>query len=129
MSRSRDGLSDKARRLSLFLPVLIQDLGLTVTEAEWANSIYALVFAALLITAGRMGDMFGRRTLLLLGIAVFVGASVLAAASGDGTMLIAARALQGVGGAMILPATLSTVNALFTGRERGIAFAVWGSAG
>jgi EmrB/QacA subfamily drug resistance transporter len=113
--------------VNVILPVLIQDLDLTVTEAEWANSIYALVFAALLITAGRMGDMFGRRTLLLLGIAVFVGASVLAAASGDGTMLIAARALQGVGGAMILPATLSTVNALFTGRERGIAFAVWGS--
>lgn len=113
--------------VNVILPVLIQDLNLGVSEAEWVNSLYALVFASLLITVGRMGDLFGRRKLLLVGIIIFVGASVLAAASDAGTMLLAARLLQGVGGAMILPSTLSTVNAMFTGRERGIAFAIWGS--
>ncbi len=109
------------------LPVLIRDISLTASDAEWVNSVYALVFASLLITVGRIGDIFGRRRLLLIGILIFGVASVLAASSYSGTTLIAARLLQGVGGAMILPATLSTVNALFTGRERGIAFAIWGS--
>ncbi len=113
--------------VNVVLPVLIRDISLTVSQAEWVNSIYALVFAALLITVGRIGDVVGRRRLLIIGILIFGTASVLAAASGNGTMLIAARLAQGVGGAMILPATLSTVNALFTGRERGIAFAIWGS--
>ena len=109
------------------LPVLIRDISLTASDAEWVNSVYALVFASLLITVGRIGDIFGRRRLLIIGILIFGLASVLAASSYSGTTLIAARLLQGVGGAMILPATLSTVNALFTGRERGIAFAIWGS--
>jgi MFS family permease len=113
--------------VNVVLPVLIRDISLSASQAEWVNSVYALVFAALLITVGRIGDIAGRRRLLIIGIVIFGVASVFAAASGNGTMLIAARLLQGVGGAMILPATLSTVNALFTGRERGIAFAIWGS--
>ena len=113
--------------VNVVLPVLIRDISLTASDAEWINSVYALVFASLLITVGRIGDIFGRRRLLIIGILIFGVASVLAAMSYSGTTLIAARLLQGVGGAMILPATLSTVNALFTGRERGIAFAIWGS--
>ena len=113
--------------VNVVLPVLIRDIHLTASDAEWINSVYALVFASLLITLGRIGDIFGRRRLLIVGILIFGVASVLAAGSYSGTTLIAARLLQGVGGAMILPATLSTVNALFTGRERGIAFAIWGS--
>ena len=113
--------------VNVVLPVLIRDLSLTASDAEWVNSVYALVFASLLITVGRIGDIFGRRRLLIIGILVFGVASVLAASSSSGTTLIAARLVQGVGGAMILPATLSTLNALFTGRERGIAFAIWGS--
>ena len=113
--------------VNVILPVLIRDISLTASDAEWINSVYALVFASLLITVGRIGDIFGRRRLLIIGILIFGVASVLAAMSYSGTTLIAARLLQGVGGAMILPATLSTVNALFTGRERGIAFAIWGS--
>jgi len=113
--------------VNVVLPVLIRDISLTASDAEWVNSIYALVFAALLITVGRIGDIFGRKRLLIVGIVTFGLASALAAMSGSATTLIAARLLQGVGGAMILPATLSTVNALFTGRERGIAFAIWGS--
>lgn len=113
--------------VNVVLPVLIRELGLTAADAEWVNSVYALVFAACLITAGRLGDLNGRRRLLLIGSVVFGIASVLAAMAPNGTMLIGARLLQGLGGAMILPATLSTVNAMFTGRERGIAFAIWGS--
>lgn len=113
--------------VNVVLPVLIRDLALTAADAEWVNSVYALVFAACLITAGRLGDMHGRRRLLLIGTLVFGIASVLAALAGNGALLIGARLLQGLGGAMILPATLSTVNAMFTGRERGIAFAIWGS--
>src|SRR5450631_1408226 len=113
--------------VNVVLPVLIRDIHLTASDAEWINSVYALVFASLLITLGRIGDIFGRRRLLIVGILIFGVASVLAAISYSGNTLIAARLLQGVGGAMILPATLSTANALFTGRERGIAFAIWGS--
>ncbi len=112
--------------VTVVLPVLIRDLELSAADAEWINAIYALVFAALLISAGRLGDSFGRRRLLLAGTVIFGIASLLAALAGNGAGLIGARLLQGVGGAMILPATLSTVNAMFTGRERGIAFAVWG---
>lgn len=113
--------------VNVALPVVIRDLGLSSTEAEWMNAVYSLVFAALLLTLGRVGDLSGRRRLFLLGMVVFGGASVVAGLSGSGVPLIAARLVQGVGAAMILPATLSTVNATFAGRERAIAFAVWGS--
>jgi Arabinose efflux permease len=113
--------------VNVLLPRMVTDLGLRTTDAEWVNSIYSLVFAALLISFGRAGDLFGRRRMFVLGTAVFVLASLLAARSGSGPELIAARALQGVGASMILPATLSTVNTLFTGRDRAIAFGIWGS--
>jgi EmrB/QacA subfamily drug resistance transporter len=113
--------------VNVALPVVIEDLGLSSAQAEWMNAVYSLSFAALLLTLGRVGDLVGRRRLFALGMSVFVLASLAAGAAGSGTVLIAARVVQGVGAAMILPATLSTLNAVFTGRERGIAFAVWGS--
>ena len=113
--------------VNVAIPSIIGDLGISTTQAEWITSVYSLVFAALLITVGRLGDLYGRRRLLLVGTLVFVAASVGCALAGSGGALIAARIAQGVGGAMILPSTLSTLNATFTGRERGIAFAVWGS--
>jgi MFS family permease len=113
--------------VNVALPSIIREFGLTLSDAEWINSIYSLVFAALLITLGKVGDMFGRRRLFVVGIVVFVVASAMAGASSSGAWLIAARFLQGVGAAAILPATLSTVNATFRGRERGIAFGIWGS--
>ena len=113
--------------VGVLLPRMIGDLGLTATDAEWVTSVYALVFAALLIPFGRAGDLFGRRRMFVLGTAVFTAASVAAALAGDGSALIGARALQGVGASMMLPATLSTVNAVFTGRERAVAFGIWGS--
>ncbi|TDC50555.1 MFS transporter [Actinomadura sp. KC345] len=113
--------------VGVLLPRMIGDLGLTATDAEWVTSVYALVFAALLIPFGRAGDLFGRRRMFVTGTAVFTVASVAAALAGDGSALIGARALQGVGASMILPATLSTVNAVFTGRERAVAFGIWGA--
>ena len=113
--------------VNVALPVIIQDLHLDSTQAEWMNAIYSLVFASLLLTVGRVGDIQGRRKLFAIGMVVFVLASVLAGFSASGGALIAARLLQGLGAAMILPSTLSTLNAVFHGRERAIAFAVWGS--
>ena len=113
--------------VNVALPVIIEDLGLTATQAEWMNAIYSLVFAALLLTVGKVGDLYGRRRIFLVGITLFTLASVGAGLAQSAEVLIAARFAQGVGAAMILPATLSTVNALFRGRERAIAFAVWGS--
>jgi EmrB/QacA subfamily drug resistance transporter len=113
--------------VNVALPTIIRDLGLGTTQAEWINSVYPLVFAALLLTFGRVGDLIGRRRTFLIGLTIFAVASVLAAVAQSGAALIAARLLQGVGGAAILPSTLSSVNALFRGRDRAIAFGVWGS--
>jgi EmrB/QacA subfamily drug resistance transporter len=113
--------------VNVSVPAIISDLGLQATQAEWINTSYALVFAALLITLGRLGDQRGRRKMYLLGLVVFLVASVIAGASTSGTMLIGARLLQGVGGAMILPATQSILNTNFRGRDRAIAFGIWGA--
>jgi len=114
--------------VNVALPVVIEDLSLTATEAQWMNAVYSLVFAALLITVGRIGDLRGRRLLFLVGMVVFMLSSVVAGLSVNGSMLIGARFVQGIGAAMILPSTLSSLNALFVGRARVIAFAVYGSA-
>ena len=113
--------------VNVAVPVIIRDLHISEVGAEWLNSMYSLVFAALLITFGHAGDRWGRRRMFLLGTAVFVVASLVSATAVNGAVLIAGRALQCVGGAMILPATLATVNVLFTGKERPVAFAIWGS--
>jgi len=113
--------------VNVAVPSIIRDLRITLNGAEWINSIYSLVFAALLITLGRIGDLAGRKRLYIIGLLVFLGASMLAGLAPNGTLLIAARVIQGIGGAIIFPATLSIVNTTFQGRERGIAFGIWGS--
>ena len=113
--------------VNVAVPSIINDLHLDGTAAEWINSAYALVFAALLVTLGRIGDVTGRRRLYILGLVVFIGASMFAGLSTTGEMLILARVLQGVGGAMILPSTQSILNTNFRGRDRAIAFGIWGS--
>ncbi|MDO5083365.1 MAG: MFS transporter [Arachnia propionica] len=109
------------------LPTIIDDLGLSLTGGQWVNSLYSVVFAALLLTFGRIGDNHGRRRMLLVGVAVFVAGSVLAGLATGAGPLIAGRAVQGVGGAMVLPATLSSVNATFRGPHRATAFGIWGA--
>jgi EmrB/QacA subfamily drug resistance transporter len=113
--------------VNVAVPSIIAELDLDSTTAEWINTVYALVFAALLITLGRIGDLTGRRRMYLMGLVVFGFASVLAGAAPTGELLIAARVLQGVGGAMILPATQSILNTNFRGRDRAIAFGIWGA--
>ncbi|WP_120493143.1 DHA2 family efflux MFS transporter permease subunit [Microbacterium phyllosphaerae] len=113
--------------VNVAIPAIVDDLGITSTEVQWVQEAYTLVFAALLLVFGSLADRFGRRRVMLIGVVVFAASSVLAALAPDGGMLILARLAQGVGGAMILPTTLSIINATFRGRERGIAFAVWGS--
>jgi len=113
--------------VSVAMPSIISSLDLSTTQVQWVQEVYTLVFAALLMVWGTMSDRIGRRRLLVIGLAVFVGASILCAAAPSGAWLIAARFVQGVGGSMILPTTLASLNATFRGKERGIAFAVWGS--
>jgi EmrB/QacA subfamily drug resistance transporter len=113
--------------VNVAVPSIVEDLGITSTQVQWVQEAYTLVFASLLLLFGSLADKFGRRRMLLIGIVVFTIASVLAAFAPTGDLLILARLIQGVGGAMVLPTTLSLINATFRGRERGIAFAVWGS--
>jgi len=109
------------------LPVVIRDLGLTATETQWMNAIYSLVFAALILLAGRLSDIHGRRLMLLAGLTLFMLASLAVGSAPTPAFLIGARLVQGIGAAFVMPSTLSTINALFHGRERAIAFAVYGS--
>ena len=109
------------------LPDIIKDLHLDLTDAQWVNSLYAVLLAALLLSTGKLADRWGRRLLFLVGLVVFVGGSILAGMSDAAGPLIGARAVQAVGAALIMPSTLSTVNAVFRGRYRAAAFGVWGA--
>lgn len=113
--------------VNVAVPSIIDDLGITATQAQWVQEVYTLVFAALLLVCGRLADRWGRRRLFAFGAVVFGVASVLAALAGSGGWLIAARALQGIGGALMLPTSLSLLNTTFRGRDRGIAFGIWGA--
>ncbi len=113
--------------VNVAIPRIITDLKITPSAAEWVNSSYALVFAAALITLSRIGDIIGQRRMYIVGTTVFAAASVLAALAPTGELLIAARLLQGLGGAAMAPSTQSIVNATFRGKDRAIAFAIYGS--
>ncbi len=113
--------------VNTIFPSIINDLSLTSTEVQWVQESYVLVFASLLLVWGSLADRFGRKRLLNIGIIVFILASVWAGVADTPNALILARVIQGIGGAMVLPTTLSLLNATFQGRERGIAFAVWGA--
>lgn len=113
--------------VNVILPSIIAELNIDSIDAEWINAVYSLTFAAFLIVMGRFGDKYGRRKVFTLGAALFGIASVLSALSTSGGMLISARALQGIGGAMMSPTSLSLVNANYRGKSRAIAFALYGS--
>ncbi|MEI7605049.1 MAG: DHA2 family efflux MFS transporter permease subunit [Chloroflexota bacterium] len=113
--------------VNVAVPRIITDLKITPSAAEWVNSSYALVFAAALITLSRVGDIIGQRRLYMAGTSVFAAASVLAALAPSGELLIGARLLQGLGGAAMAPSTQSIVNSTFRGKDRAIAFAIYGS--
>jgi EmrB/QacA subfamily drug resistance transporter len=113
--------------VNVAVPSIVRDLKLDGSAAEWIVSIYPLVFAALLISFGRFGDVAGRRRLFLLGLGIFTIGSALAGLAPSGLTLIGARVIQGVGGAAIAPATQSILNTTFRGRDRAIAFGIYGS--
>lgn len=109
------------------LPEIIRDLNLNLTDAQWVNSLYAVILAALLLSTGKLVDRWGRKRMFLVGLTIFVAGSAYAATAGAASPLIAARAVQAVGAAFIMPSTLSTVNAVFRGKYRAAAFGVWGA--
>ena len=113
--------------VNTIFPAIIADLQLTSTEVQWVQESYVLVFASMLLVWGSIADRFGRRRMLIIGLVIFVLASVWAGVTDSAEAMILARVVQGLGGAMVLPTTLSLVNANFQGKERGIAFAVWGA--
>ncbi|MEV0004913.1 MFS transporter [Micromonospora sp. NPDC050980] len=106
----------------------VRGLGASQGELEWAINSYTLVFAGLLFTFGVLGDRFGRRRFLIVGLVLFGLASLLSAYAQDPAQLIGARALMGVGGAAIMPVTLSIISNVFDPRERGRAIGVWAGA-
>ena len=112
--------------LNVALPTLVRDLGATTSQLQWIVDSYTLVFAGLLLTAGSLGDRFGRRRGLSIGLLVFGAGSVGSALAGSADQLIATRALMGIGAALIMPATLSIISNVFTvPAERARAIAVW----
>ncbi|WP_158867021.1 MFS transporter [Leifsonia sp. AG29] len=113
--------------VNVAIPSIVDDLGIDSTGVQWVQESYTLVFAALLLVFGTLADRYGRRRALLVGVTIFTLSSIAAALAPNGAFLIGARLVQGVGGALILPTTLSIINATFRGKDRAIAFAVWGS--
>ncbi|MFG2822526.1 MFS transporter [Kitasatospora sp. NPDC048365] len=113
--------------VNVALPQMSADLDSSFTALQWVVDVYALMLAALLMALGSLGDRVGHRRLYLLGLVVFAAASLgCALAPGAGT-LIAARAAQGVGGAAMMTSTTALIGAAYRGRERGVAFGVWGA--
>jgi EmrB/QacA subfamily drug resistance transporter len=111
--------------LSVALPTLVRDLHASTSQLQWMVDAYALVFAGMLLTAGALGDRFGRRRVLGAGMLIFGVGSGLSAFAGSAGALIAWRALMGLGAALIMPSTLSIVTNVFPARERGRAIGIW----
>src|SRR5437660_2178923 len=111
--------------LNVALPTLVKDLHASASSLQWIVDAYSLVFAGLLLTAGSLGDRYGRRLALNGGLVIFGAASGLAALAGSSGQLIAARAAMGVGAAFVMPATLSVLAHVFPPEERRRAIAIW----
>ena len=116
--------------LNVAIPTIVRDLDATNSQLQWMVDAYTLVFAGLLLTGGSLGDRFGRRGALQFGLVVFGLGSLASAFADSSEQLIATRAFMGIGGAFIMPATLSIITNVFPARERGKAIGVWaGTAG
>ena len=114
--------------LNVALKTIQDDLGATQSELIWAINSYSLVFAALLFTWGVLGDRYGRRKILIIGLVLFAAASLLSAFAQTPMQLIIARGLMGIGGASVLPVTLSIITVIFPPAERGKAIGIWAAA-
>src|SRR5438034_2627356 len=111
--------------VNVALPAIKSDLGISQAELEWTVTAYALTFATLLLTGGKLGDLLGRRLIFTIGIVIFTLSSLACGLSSTAPELIGARAVQGVGAALMMPATLSIISATFAARERGMAIGIW----
>lgn len=114
--------------LNIALPTIQSSLNATQSELVWAVDSYILVFAALLFTWGVLGDKYGRKRILIIGLTIFVLASAASAFAVNAQMLIAFRALMGVGGAAVMPVTLAIITVVFAPHERGKAIGLWAAA-
>jgi EmrB/QacA subfamily drug resistance transporter len=112
--------------VNVAIPSMSKGLNATLDEILWVLNAYVLVYAVLLITAGRLGDLFGQRNMFALGLAIFTVASALCGFSQNSAELIGARIVQGVGGALLTPQTLAILTSIFPPERRGAAFGVWG---
>jgi EmrB/QacA subfamily drug resistance transporter len=111
--------------VNVALPSIQSDLGIGLSELEWTVNAYALTFAVLMLTGGKLADFLGRRKVFLVGLAVFTASSLACGLATGGEMLIGARAVQGLGAALMLPATLSIITATFPPSQRGMAIGIW----
>ena len=111
--------------VNVALPSIQRDLNASLSALEWTINAYTLTFAVLLVTGGRLGDIFGRRRWFLLGVALFAGSSATAGFAPSDLSLIISRAVQGIGAALMMPATLSIITNAFSPAERGKAIGTW----
>ena len=112
--------------VNVAIPAMSTGLNTTLDQILWVLNAYILVYAVLLITAGRLGDLYGQRNIFAIGLFIFTVASALCGFAQDPTQLIAARILQGVGGALLTPQTLAILTTIFPPERRGAAFGIWG---
>src|SRR4030081_572800 len=111
--------------VNVAIPAMSAGLNTTLDQILWVLNAYVLVYAVLLITAGRLGDLYGQRMLFAVGLAVFTVASALCGFAQDANQLIGARILQGVGAALLTPQTLAILTSIFPPERRGAAFGIW----
>ena len=111
--------------VNVALPAIEKDLDISISQLEWIVTAYALVFAALLITGGKLADLLGRRRIFVAGLAVFTLSSLACGLAPNAGFLIGARAVQGIGAALMNPATLSIITATFPPKQRGQAIGIW----
>src|SRR2546421_29543 len=105
--------------VNVALPSIQRDLHASISSLEWTVNAYTLTFAVLLVTGGRLGDIFGRRRMFLFGVVVFAVSSAAIGLAPNDTWLVAGRALPGIGGAFMMPGTLSIISNTFPAQERG----------
>jgi len=115
--------------VNIAVPALTADLDASLDEVLWIVNAYTLVYAVLLITGGRLGDLFGPKRLFVAGLVIFTVASVACSLAQSPGQLIATRAVQGVGGALLTPQTLAIITMIFPADRRGAAFGIWGAVG
>ncbi|MBY8887637.1 MFS transporter [Streptomyces sp. PTM05] len=113
--------------VTVALPDMAKALHASLSDLQWVIDIYALALAALLLGAGSAADAWGRRRVYVIGTVLFAGASLACGLSSGATMLVAMRCVQGIGGAAMFATTLSLLGANYSGRDRGLAFGVWGA--